>query len=143
MLNKETELEYISRKSGMKPISCKCDKCKSQCQIPCIGTPSDMLKIIDAGFEDSLVRKVYNSKGDVMIAIAYDPIKKACTFFENGLCKLHDLGLKPTVGKLSHHSTDASWYRNHKPVHHFVTKFWDKSNDPKVLDALKKIKKAQ
>lgn len=27
-----------------------------------------------------------------------------CTFFRNGLCELHDAGLKPTEGRLSYHT---------------------------------------
>ena len=46
----ESVYEKIIRKSGMKPVSCKCQLCKSQCRTPCFGIPDDMKKIIEAGY---------------------------------------------------------------------------------------------
>ena len=118
----ETTFQKIIRKSGMKPVSCKCNDCKSQCKHPCIGTPEDMEAIKAAGFGDRLCEGEVEDTGIIITGPQYDYTKKSCTFFTNGLCELHDLGLKPTVGKLSHHST-----RNIQPgkmIADFVLKEW-------------------
>lgn len=58
---------------------CTCDKCKNMCEVPCIGTPKDIEAIIDAGYADRLKE----------------------TMWPDGLCELHDRGLKPTEGVLA------------------------------------------
>jgi hypothetical protein len=82
--------------------------CKKQ---PCIGTPKDILKIIMAGHADKLAQSTW------MVGLVSGeinrPIKMVqplalenghCAFLdENDLCTLHDLDLKPTEGRLSHH----------------------------------------
>lgn len=116
----ETTFEKISRKTGMKPKECKCSLCKSQCQQPGWGTPEDMFKIIKAGFGKRLGRTVING---VQIVL---PQKDSgyCTFYKDGLCELHDLGLKPTVCKLSHHSTEINKFNPKKSIAAFVFKEW-------------------
>ena len=54
LLIKETVLQRIMRKTGRKPCQCKCSLCKEQCHTPCLGTPEDIEKIIDAGYGDKL-----------------------------------------------------------------------------------------
>lgn len=130
----ETTFERIIRKSGMKPISCKCNKCKQQCQHPCWGTPEDMQKIIDAGFIKRCQVQVY---GNIMfITPLLDKKKNACTFFTNGLCELHDSGLKPTVGKLSHHSTDLQAFNPKKSIAKFVLDEWKRLSKKDILKML-------
>lgn len=118
----ETTYQRIIRKSGMKPTNCKCNLCKLQCSAPCFGTPEDMLKIIAAGFSKRVI--AINTEGVQVITPLYDKEKKSCTFFTNGLCELHDSGLKPTVGKLSHHSTTAEGFNPKKSIHRFVMAEW-------------------
>lgn len=118
----ETTFERIIRKSGRKPVSCKCQLCKSQCAAPCMGTPEDMLKIIEAGYGNRVV--IAPVDGLQILSPMYDGQKKACTFFTNGLCELHESGLKPTVGKLSHHSTDLKSFNPKKSIHRFVMDEW-------------------
>jgi hypothetical protein len=86
----ETTLEKISRLSGIKQISCACEACKDACRTcPCIGTPEDIDRLVTAGHANRLRLVLWG----------------ACTFFtENGLCELHDKGLKPTEGRLSNHN---------------------------------------
>lgn len=43
LLIKETQLQRIIRKTGRKPVQCKCRLCKQQCHTPCLGTPQDIL----------------------------------------------------------------------------------------------------
>lgn len=130
----ETTFEKIVRKSGMKPVSCKCNLCKMQCQHPCLGTPEDMLKIIGAGYNQRVVATVLD--GIQIIHPLYDESKKACTFFTDGLCELHDSGLKPTVGKLSHHSTDVSKFNPKKSIVGFVIKEWEELTHDKLNELL-------
>lgn len=107
----ETELEKIMRKTSAKVVSCKCQLCKKQCDHPCLGTPSDIKKIIEAGFQDRLMPIIWTGAKNLGITDKEVPmvvpkqcqITGKCTFFKDGLCELHDLGLKPTEGRLSHH----------------------------------------
>ena len=50
----ESQLQRIIRKTGRKPIQCKCKQCQQQCHAPCLGTPQDILKLIKAGYADRL-----------------------------------------------------------------------------------------
>lgn len=118
----ETTFEKIVRRTGKKLISCKCQLCKSQCMQPCKGTPEDIKKLIDAGYGDRLMQ--VNVFGIDIITPKYDEDKKSCTFFTNGLCELHDLELKPTEGKLSHHSTSLMNFNPKKSLTVAVLKEW-------------------
>ena len=129
----ESEFEKISRKTGRKQTACKCEQCKSQCRVsPCLGTPQDIIKLIKAGYKDRLAVTDWLTgfimKAEpgpvVMLQAIYDEKKKACTFFNNGLCELHDLGLKPTEGKLSHHSTKPDNFDFKKSINYTVAKTW-------------------
>lgn len=94
---------------GYEEHACSCDKCKTMCKKQaCIGTPEDMLRIAKAGFSDKLASSYWlvglmnrtHSNAIEMIAPLMTP--NGCSFLdENNLCMLHDLGLKPTEGKLT------------------------------------------
>lgn len=86
---------------------CACDKCKNMCKVPCIGTPKDIEAIIDAGYADRLKETMcmvgYLAVKEKPIAMI-QPTKKDgwCAFRQpDGLCELHDRGLKPTEGVLA------------------------------------------
>ena len=53
-LSKETSLQRVMRASGRVPVQCSCSVCKQQCHTPCLGTPDDIERIIDAGYADRL-----------------------------------------------------------------------------------------
>ena len=53
----KSTFSHIMQKSGRKPTVCRCEKCKSQCHTPCLGTPEDIQKLMDAGYADRLDRK--------------------------------------------------------------------------------------
>ena len=101
---------YIMQRSGRKPTACSCDRCKSQCHTPCLGTPEDIEKLIDAGYRDRLAPTSWFA--GMLMGVINRPIEMVqpkvengwCTFYHDGLCELHDKGLKPTEGRLSHHS---------------------------------------
>lgn len=130
----ESQLEKIIRKTGRKPVSCKCEQCKSQCRTnPCLGTPEDIIRLIEAGYADRLAATTWLAGMKMgacdhpieMIQPLYDNEKKACTFFTNGLCELHDKGLKPTEGKLSSHLIQEDNFNPKKSIAYNVAKTWE------------------
>lgn len=86
---------------------CTCDKCKNMCKVPCIGTPKDIEAIIDAGYADRLKETMwmvgYLAVKEKPIAMIQPTEKDGwCAFRRpDGLCELHDRGLKPTEGVLA------------------------------------------
>lgn len=53
-LSREASLQRVMRASGRVPVQCSCSICKQQCHTPCLGTPDDIERIIDAGYADRL-----------------------------------------------------------------------------------------
>jgi hypothetical protein len=100
------EFKRIMEQSGEQPNNCSCTTCATMCtRCPCLGTPSDILALIDAGYIDNV--GVVTWAAGVFVGIPPIPVvgldmKKdgSCCMYDNGLCKLHDTGLKPTEGKL-------------------------------------------
>lgn len=45
-----TDIQEISVKSGIRPSECSCEKCKNLCRTPCLGTPEDINKLLEAGY---------------------------------------------------------------------------------------------
>lgn len=83
---------------------------RQQCRIPCLGTPEDILRLLKAGYRERLAPTRW-AVGLLLGKIPYIvPMVQAkqeaggCTFFQDGLCELHAAGLKPTEGRLSHHT---------------------------------------
>lgn len=126
----ETIFEKIIRRTGRKPVQCKCRKCKEQCKTPCLGTPDDILRLIQAGYKDKLARTTWCMGillGRINIPVPMvQAIQTAsgCVFFKDGLCELHDAGLKPTEGKLSHHSIKPENFKFNKSLSWNVAKEW-------------------
>ncbi len=133
----ETTFEKIVRKSGFKPVECKCQVCKTQCKTPCFGTPEDMVNIIAAGYQYRVCVQVIN--GTQMITPLPDMERGCCTFFRNGLCELHESGLKPTVGKLAHHSTTMDNFNIKKTPSYLVLKEWQTITKERFEKLLKTI----
>lgn len=146
----ESQLQRIIRKTGHKPIQCKCKLCQQQCHTPCLGTPQDILKLIKAGYADRLswsdwtVGIIMGVTDHVVGMVQATVNVEWCTFFNNGLCELHDKGLKPTEGRLSHHSTQIENFLPKKSISWNVAKEWeDEDNAPvlqEIYDELKKLK---
>ena len=90
--------------------ACSCETCKNMCRrVPCLPTPIDVLRLILAGKKTDLDPVlVYDPIRQVLWPVVrpkYDPDKSACTFFnKEGLCDLHNAGLKPTEGKFAIHT---------------------------------------
>lgn len=47
-----------------------------------------------------------------------------CTFYHDGKCELHDKGLKPTEGKLSHHTIKLDNWDPKRSISWLVAKEW-------------------
>lgn len=105
---KSKEQEYIEAKSKSYENECSCTKCQNMCRrAVCLGTPQDILNLINNGhihrlrMTENRAFVQYGFDTYEMIQPEYDDEKGACTFFNNGLCELHNAGLKPTEGKLA------------------------------------------
>ena len=142
-MTNESTWEKIARRTGRKPISCKCQKCQDQCRhTVCLGTPEDIEKLIQAGYIDRLI-KTYWGAGMIFGHLSY-PILMiqaqetdgGCTFFRNGLCELHDINLKPTEGRLSHHTLKVDNWTFKKSIAWNVAKEWI---DPHNAETIKRI----
>lgn len=110
----EETTKRISAITGRQPTECACEICKRMCQrTPCLGTPDDIERIIDAGYGHKIVPSgwaagIIARLNDHIIPM-YQPEGRSkndgtCAFYtHDGLCELHDKGLKPTEGRLAHH----------------------------------------
>ena len=139
----ETSLQRIMRKTGRRPIECKCQKCKQQCKTPCLGTPEDILRLIKAGYKERLAIThwwvgVARGKLDfpVIMIQARQEENGYCTFFHDGLCELHDLGLKPTEGRLSHHSITKENFKFGKSLSWNVAKEWMDMRNGEIVEEI-------
>lgn len=107
--------EDIAKASGRGESVCSCSQCKNQCRTPCLGTPQDIGRLIDAGYADRLAPTIWMvgmilglSKKPIQL-IAPKVVNGWCTFRRpDGLCELHDKGLKPTEGRLAHHDLNKN-----------------------------------
>lgn len=147
-LTKESPMQRIIRKTGRKPIQCKCKSCQQQCRTTCLGTPQDMLKLVKAGYADRLVFTEWWA--GVVMGCTDHPVMMLqanteggwCTFFHDGLCELHDKGLKPTEGKLSHHSMKIDNWTPRKSISWNVAKEWEnEDNAPVIKEIIQELEK--
>lgn len=110
----ETTLQRIIRLSTCEPSECHCERCRQMCHVPCLGTPEDIERLVDAGYADRLrptewlVGCLIGLFSRPIYMIQPDTVNGWCTFYHNGLCELHDQGLKPTEGKLTRHDDVAT-----------------------------------
>ena len=139
----ETSLQRIMRKTGRRPIECKCQKCKQQCKTPRLGTPEDILRLIKAGYKERLAIThwwvgIARGKLDfpVIMIQARQEENGYCTFFHDGLCELHDLGLKPTEGRLSHHSITKENFKFGKSLSWNVAKEWMDMRNGEIVEEI-------
>jgi hypothetical protein len=127
-----TQFDFVRLKSGFEPNQCACNSCQSMCKnTPCIGTPDDIMNIIEAGYGDRVEKTLWvagvknGPPPTEMIQPSFDQQRGCCTFLtESGLCELHELGLKPTEGRLA--TCDRSkivTVENHPAF--IIAKMWD------------------
>lgn len=110
-------------KLGILPSECDCEKCKSMCRAPCCGSVEDFEKLIEAGYASRLMfddLPSVNDGGDILKpalkgyegqqAPWHTDSFMGCTFWdENGKCQLHNLNLKPILGRLAHHEPNLDY----------------------------------
>lgn len=139
----ESVNQRIMRTTKRKITFCKCKKCQSQCNTPCLGTPDDILKLIEAGYADRLAPTMWSAgmllgvtNHSIYLIASKTGEDGMCTFFHGGLCELHDKGLKPLEGKLSHHSTAMDNWTPKRSISWNVAKEWE---DEQNADTIEKI----
>ena len=142
----ETPLQRIIRRTGRKPVACKCNLCKQQCHQPCLGTPQDILRLVEEGYAERLsytqwAAGIFMRCTDHVVNMIQPKVEGDwCTFYHDGLCELHDKGLKPTEGRLSHHSVTLDNWTPRKSVAWNVSKEWeDVDNIPIIGDIMCKL----
>jgi hypothetical protein len=95
-----------------------------------LGTPQDIFRLIEAGYKERLAPTewlVGIIMGVIDTSIPMIQAKQEgdlCTFYKDGLCELHDAGLKPTEGRLSHHSIRLDNFKPSKSIAYNVAKEW-------------------
>jgi hypothetical protein len=114
-----------------KDSSCSCQQCKEMCRrSPCFPTPEEVEKLIAAGYKQRLKASWW---GNLFTREAYSLIapsqeENGCTFLNgNGLCELHDQGLKPLEGRLASHDMPDHGLRQ------WVVKKWISEKGLQVL----------
>jgi hypothetical protein len=121
--------------------SCSCKACKGMCKkTPCLGTPSDILKIIEAGYKKEIASTywaagVVHGQGPIEMFQPFQNKNGRCVFLDcNDLCKLHDKGLKPIEGRLASHKQKGT------PLAFFVARTWlFKRNDETILKIMQSL----
>lgn len=147
-MTREEVFNRIANRIGKQPISCNCEKCRQMCQrTPCLGTPQDILALIDAGYADKVCYTEWAAGmylGHIARPIPMVQIKSisvgtkdgCCVFFHDGKCDLHESGLKPTEGRLSHHEVSVRELRKENNLTYQVAIEWCKDEN---LDIIREI----
>lgn len=101
--------EVISKIERLyKATECQCDYCKERCKkSPCIGTPEDILRLIEAGYKGKLTITLnfagfsagIADNAVIMVIPKYE--ENGCVFLKDGKCEVHSI--KPTEGKYTYH----------------------------------------
>lgn len=130
--------------------SCSCDICRNMCRrMPCWPIPKDVEKLIDAGYGDRLMLEW---REDETISPNYIELivpaeihhegRQApffplghCNFLKDGLCELHDPGLKPTEGRKAIHGK----VKTDEHLHRMVIESWDNSEGRNTVAKWKKL----
>lgn len=117
----------ITQLTGLAPMDCSCNKCVQMCKTAtCIGTPTEMAMIANAGFEDKImitylaapvVKLTLGVDVVKVVAPKFDETKGRCVFLnDKDKCDLHDLGLKPLEGKLANCKINKVEHNKMQPI---------------------------
>lgn len=141
----EDKIQQIIRKTQRQPTECSCPVCRMQCRVPCLGTPTDIRKLIEAGYKDRLAPTLWLTgmyAGQIKFPVPMvQPVRGEdgwCAFFRNGLCELHERGLKPTEGKLSHHTIREDNFDFSRSLAWNVAKTWLDESGTKDIEIILK-----
>ena len=151
-----TSFQRVMLRTGRQPSECHCRRCQQQCITPCLGTPDDILRLMDAGYMDRLC--ITDWAAGVLMGVTRHLLtfiqadmltdekekRTRCTFFHDGRCELHEKGLKPTEGKLSHHSIRIDNFRAGRSLSWAVAQEWlEPENREKVLEVFRRYEEYQ
>lgn len=137
-----TEHEKIIQDTGAVSHECSCQACVGLCKTcPCLGTPSDILRIINNGFIGELdaiqngVGIVFGGKDLIPLIMPVQLDNGHCTFLsDDGKCKLHPLGIKPLEGKLAtSHISEVMGRLHMKPLPLAVAQTWEDERNLKTV----------
>lgn len=124
-----TELEMICKKSGIEVSECDCALCQTMCKrAPCIGTPQDIVTLINNGYIHELEQTAYSAGNAIgietfiSIQIKEDHDHGGCPLLKNGKCSIHHI--KPTDGKLAS-CKDLHYDRSRPSYLHLIAKAWE------------------
>src|ERR1700679_1101292 len=128
------------KKLSISYSECDCKKCQKMCHAPCCGTPEDFENIIEAGFGKRLMFDAFPD-GEPMLKPALkgyegnrSPFEtasiKGCTFWNGKHCELHSKGLKPSLGKLAHHSLNKE---QKEEIIDFINESWTSQEAKDVI----------
>lgn len=137
-MNEDEEKIDLAKMPSVDCPTGGCDRCVQMCSNrPCWGTPEDARRLIAAGYGSRLMADYWAvaRDGDALIiapAIEGYESKHApfwprgrCTFLTpDGKCELHDLGLKPTEGRIADCREDEDSKANGNGVHRAVADSW-------------------
>ena len=130
--------------SEVSPQACACAECVAMCQHrPCWPTPEDAQRLIEAGYADRLMvdwwfdRDLNKTIYLLTPAIAGRESGEApahpegqCTFLNaDGLCQIHDSGLKPTEGQIA-----LCGDRTPEGLHEQIARTWDEVAAQALID---------
>ena len=109
MITEQEIIERLDRYVGK--TECSCERCRSACmKIPCIGTPWDMIRIMESSKENkekvSITINAAPWKGgltDSPVIMVAPRMNKdgSCAFLKDGMCSINEI--KPIEGKYSYH----------------------------------------
>lgn len=105
-------MEYLKILDDMQSKACSCDRCKTTCLVsPCIPRPKEMHALIENGLKDRFSPTVWLNTHTLKTYVCIAPLGTnweynghklhKCTLLDkDGLCTLHDSGLKPIEGRV-------------------------------------------
>jgi hypothetical protein len=93
-------------------LSCTCEECQEMCKRACWPTPEEAWKLLSEGYGDRLMMDLWELPlGTIYILcpaekghekkVLHWPSWSGCVMQQNGLCTLHDKGMKPLEGRLA------------------------------------------
>ena len=135
--------QKIAKKSDKNPIECSCNTCRQMCKnAPCLGTPQDILRLCEAGYSEKIMPTLWGAGlvlGFIDFTIdMYQQIEvknHGCIFLKDGLCELHDKGLKPTDGVLSN-CKSSQYFEN--STSWLVAKEWIEPKNRFIISQIKR-----
>lgn len=128
----------------VEPTVCDCEVCRRFCKHrPCWPTPEEALAIMAAGYGNRLMLDYWVGSPNTELVcpaiVGHEGTdapswpKGQCNMQDDdGLCVLHDAGLKPIEGRIAHHST--GWPEN---GHEETAMLWDTKEGRTVVERWK------